>query len=41
MDSLELPNNQVIDVSKQYMGDTLATAYNDLRLTLVRWLATG
>lgn len=39
VDSLEIPNHQVIDVSKQYMGDTLATAYNDPRLTLVRWLA--
>lgn len=29
---------QVIDVSKKFMGDTLATGYDDPRVTLVRAL---
>jgi spermidine synthase len=29
-------DKMVIDVSKQFMGDTLATSYDDPRLTLVR-----
>ena len=29
-------DKMVIDMSKQFMGDTLATSYNDPRLTLVR-----
>lgn len=32
---------QVIDVCKKFMGETLATGYNDPRVTLVRAFALG
>ena len=34
-------DKMVIDVSKQFMGDTLATSYDDPRLTLVRTYMRG